>query len=186
MTVITKDQIEAWLERVYADRHLTAHEFKLAFALARAADAEGFVGPAGIAKLAGADDTQGTATSFPDALEHLAAHGHLKGCGKRRKPGGFRIAIEAPVMAQPPTATVTPFPSARRGSFIRKQAERMKTLTPTHSDAHLRQQLKIQADTMRRRGVTEDVIAREIRALESGIRAELWRVVLLPDQGPTA
>jgi hypothetical protein len=175
---MTPDEIASWLDKLYGDQDFTAQEFKTAFALSHAADVEGFIGPTTLAKIARADKAGDAAEPLADVLGHFVARGYLKGCGKR---SGFRLVI-AKAPAALPTATITPFPSARRGAFIRKHAERMTTLTPTHSDAHLRHQLKIQADTMRRRGISEETIAREIRSLESSIRTELWRLVLLADQ----
>jgi Family of unknown function (DUF6074) len=181
MTEITADQRAAWLNRVHADQGLTARQFRIAFAAAQSADAQGFIGPSALAKIARANVADDATEPFADALRHLAVRGHLQACGKRRKIDGFRMVTGMTAAVQK-TATITPFPAARRSAFIRKHAERLATLTPTHADADLRHQLKIQADTMRRRGVAENVVVREIRSLESSIRAELWRVVLLPDQ----
>jgi hypothetical protein len=183
MSEIPPEQKATWLEKVHADVGLPARAFRLAFALSHAADAEGFIGPNALGKIARLEGTDGAVESFADLLGCLAAGGHIKACGKRRKIDGFRILLAKTSAAGPSkSATITPFPAARRTAFIKKHAERMASLTPSHSEADLRHQLKIQADTMRRRGISEETISREIRALESSIRAELWRVVLLPDQ----
>ena len=75
---------------------------------------------------------------------------------------------------------VLPFPLARRRAFVSKHAARMAELPPRHAEAHLNQQLRVQAETLRRRNIAESAIAREIRSLESAIRAELWRCVITP------
>jgi Family of unknown function (DUF6074) len=58
----------------------------------------------------------------------------------------------------------------------------MAVLSSTRADIHLRQQLQVQVDTMRRRGIAESEIVREIRSLEAAIRAELWRSVITPQE----
>jgi hypothetical protein len=45
-------------------------------------------------------------------------------------------------------------------------------------EKHLAHQLQIQAETMARRGIAAEIINRELRGLESAIRAELWHVVM--------
>jgi hypothetical protein len=77
-------------------------------------------------------------------------------------------------------AAIVPFPLARRRAFIGKHAARMADLPPRQAEAYLSQQLRVQGDTLRRRGIAESAIAREIRSLESTIRAELWRCVITP------
>jgi Family of unknown function (DUF6074) len=77
---------------------------------------------------------------------------------------------------------IIPFPIARRRAFVSKHAARMAVLSSTRADIHLRQQLQVQVDTMRRRGIAESEIVREIRSLEAAIRAELWRSVITPQE----
>jgi Family of unknown function (DUF6074) len=72
--------------------------------------------------------------------------------------------------------------------MFRSRYRRMGVAAPKHektlglpstarAEVHLSQQLKVQADTLRRKGVAEPEIAREIRSLESAIRTALWRIV---------
>jgi hypothetical protein len=75
------------------------------------------------------------------------------------------------------TATIIPFPLASRRSLILGQARYAAVLSPMAAERHIRQQLKVQAQTMRRRGIDERVIAHEIDALETSIRAMLLRNV---------
>lgn len=79
-------------------------------------------------------------------------------------------------------AQMLQFPLARRASFVRKHANMISKMSPLLGEEHLRRQLKIQADTMARRCIPSDRIAKELRALENAIRAELWRRVLLPEK----
>ena len=76
------------------------------------------------------------------------------------------------------TATILPYPIARRVAFIRKQADQSACLNPSASERYLEYQLQVQRDAMRRRGVTEDLIARELKCMELAIRQELLRTSL--------
>jgi hypothetical protein len=76
------------------------------------------------------------------------------------------------------TAAVVPFPLARRGAFIQKQANRAAEMNADAGERHIQQQIKIQADAMRRRGIDEDLIAREMKCMETAVRAALWKAVL--------
>lgn len=73
-------------------------------------------------------------------------------------------------------ATILPFPLARRRLMIEKQARYAAEINSDAAERHIQQQLKIQADSMRRRGIDEDIIARELRCMETAIRAALCRV----------
>jgi hypothetical protein len=76
------------------------------------------------------------------------------------------------------TAAVLPFPIARRRAFIQKQADHATCLRPDVAGRYLEYQLQVQRDAMRRRGVAEDLIARELKCMEAAIRLELLRVSL--------
>ena len=74
-------------------------------------------------------------------------------------------------------ATVIPFPLASRRVMIERQARYAAEINPDAAERHIQQQLKIQADSMRRRGVDEDIIARELRCMETAIRGMLLQAV---------
>lgn len=76
---------------------------------------------------------------------------------------------------------VVPFPRARDRSFVRRHASYISTLKADRAERYLAKQMQIQADTLARRGIAPEVVAEQVKALESAIRAELWRVVLTPD-----
>jgi hypothetical protein len=78
------------------------------------------------------------------------------------------------------TASLIPFPAARQRAFIVKHAFRIAQLSPAQSEAYFRRVLQLQGQTLRRRGSSEAVIARELRRLEGAFRAELWRQILTP------
>jgi hypothetical protein len=59
--------------------------------------------------------------------------------------------------------------------MIRRQGEYAAELKPDAAERHIRTQLKIQGDAMRRKGIEEDLIARELRCMETAIRALLMR-----------
>ena len=61
------------------------------------------------------------------------------------------------------SAVVLPFPLARRLDLIHRQADYALCLRPLKAEQHIERQLQCQVDALRRRGVAEDIIAREIR-----------------------
>jgi hypothetical protein len=80
----------------------------------------------------------------------------------------------------PKSASLIPFPAARRHAFVRKLAAQMLARAPHTAEAHLRQQLDYQCRVLRRKGIADDVARHDLRALESAVRAELWRLVMMP------
>jgi hypothetical protein len=77
-------------------------------------------------------------------------------------------------------AQILPFPIARRWAFVFKQAEHAALMHPDAGERYVLRQLKLQADTLRRKGVAEDLIQRELGCLETAIRAALWKAVNTP------
>jgi hypothetical protein len=75
------------------------------------------------------------------------------------------------------TATVLPFPLARRRDMITRQSRYASELSPDSAERFIRQQLTIQGDRMGRRGVPRDLITHELRCMESAIRRELQRSI---------
>jgi hypothetical protein len=75
------------------------------------------------------------------------------------------------------TATVVPFPLARRIDLIRRQAEYALCLKPESAERHIERQIQCQADALRRRGVSDDIIAHELKGMEAAIRAAMWHAV---------
>jgi hypothetical protein len=180
--IVTREQIAVWLGDVHADGDLSARTFRTAFALSQVADAEGFIGPGALAKVARAEMTDGAAEPLADVLGRLSARGYLEAYGNQRKIDGFRIVVRTARAKATRVPKVVPFPAARRGAFIHKHAARMARLSQAQADAHLRQQLQVQAQTMQRRGIAEEVITGEMRRLESAIRRELWKCILTPER----
>jgi hypothetical protein len=76
------------------------------------------------------------------------------------------------------TATILPYPIARRWAFIQKQAVHATCLNPDAAERYLEYQLQVQRDAMRRRGVAEDLIVRELKCMTTAIRNELLRASL--------
>jgi len=76
------------------------------------------------------------------------------------------------------SSDIIPFPIARRRAFIQRQADHTTCLRPDVAERYLEYQLQVQRDAMRRRGVTEDLIARELKCMELAIRQELLRTSL--------
>ena len=75
------------------------------------------------------------------------------------------------------TAVIIPFPLANRRSMILRQTRYAAGLNPEGAERHIQQQLAVQAEAMRRKGIDEALIAQELHCMESAIRATLWAVV---------
>jgi hypothetical protein len=71
------------------------------------------------------------------------------------------------------TATVFPFPLVRRMDMIERQSRYAAELNPASAERFIQQQLNIQGDSMRRRGIEERLIRHELRCMELEIRARL-------------
>ena len=69
------------------------------------------------------------------------------------------------------TASVVPFPLARRRAFIERQAHHAAELNADSGVRYLQHQIKLQGDAMRRKGIQEDLIQRELRCMGQAIRA---------------
>lgn len=68
------------------------------------------------------------------------------------------------------SATVVPFPIVRRHGFIERQAEHASMMNPDSGVRYLQHQVKLQADAMRRKGISEDLIQCELRCMAQGIK----------------
>jgi hypothetical protein len=80
------------------------------------------------------------------------------------------------------TSKVLPFPLARRAAFVRRHAANIaKAATDEHAIAMLIQLLRVQVETMRRRGIADCVVEMEIEALRTAIQANVIR--LKPSRG---
>jgi Family of unknown function (DUF6074) len=77
------------------------------------------------------------------------------------------------------TPKVVPFPQIRRRRFVVRHAIRLSGLPHKTAEKLLAAILRQQADVMARKGIPAAIIERESRNLESAIRAELWRQILL-------
>jgi hypothetical protein len=76
------------------------------------------------------------------------------------------------------SADIVPFPIARRSAFIQKQADHATCLRPDAAGRYLEYQMQVQRDAMRRRGVPEDLVARELKCMERAVHQELLRASL--------
>ena len=77
-------------------------------------------------------------------------------------------------------AEVIPYPVARRLDLVTAVAVGMLKRGPDQAERHLEFSADRQAMVLRRRGIDEAVIDREITAFVSAVRAEVWRRVLAP------
>jgi hypothetical protein len=71
------------------------------------------------------------------------------------------------------TARMIPFPAARR-IIVRRALE----LPPHAGERHISRSVDLQATIMRRKGVPEELIAKERISLEGTIRQRIWDVVM--------
>jgi len=69
------------------------------------------------------------------------------------------------------TASIVPFPLARRRAFIQKQADHATCLNPSASERYLEYQLQVQRDAMRRKGIDEALIQHELLCMRRAIQA---------------
>ena len=73
------------------------------------------------------------------------------------------------------TAVLLPFPRSRDVAFVRRHADHLRSCrSPEAADRYLEHQLRIQAQTMTRKGLELWVVEYEIHALEAAIRRELY------------
>ena len=179
---IGRDGVAAWLGQVHADNELPAHTFKVAFGLTQLADPNGFIRATAVAKLR--RDARDAGEPIAETLARLVANKHLHPVGDGPKIKGYRLivhAVKAAPLRRQKTAHLIPFPSNRRRAFIEKQASTIAKMSAEKGEAYLRSQLAIQGDSLRRKGIDEAAIARVQRDLQSAIRSELFRRVLLSD-----
>ena len=73
--------------------------------------------------------------------------------------------------------SVVPFPLASRRNMIRRVAQYAVQLRPEAAEKHIQLQLQVQADTMRRRGIDNDLARNELAHMEFAIRTLLSRSV---------
>jgi hypothetical protein len=73
---------------------------------------------------------------------------------------------------------VIPFPAARRLSLVSSITRRALELNPAAGEQHIRRSLDVQATVMRRKGIAENLIARETASLDGAIRALIWNAVM--------
>jgi hypothetical protein len=106
-------------------------------------------------------------------MKHDDAYPELPDFLKRRSPVDQRTLTAAIERRRnhAVTAAVLPFPIVRRHGFVEKQVAHSSQMDPDAGARYLRQQLKIQGGAMRRRGINEHRVQRELRCMASAIRA---------------
>jgi Family of unknown function (DUF6074) len=77
-------------------------------------------------------------------------------------------------------AKVIPFPLAQQRSLVVKLATEMAARPPWRAEKMLNAELERRIDALHRQGVSDAAVKRQVTAFEAAIRAELWRIVLLP------
>jgi hypothetical protein len=77
-------------------------------------------------------------------------------------------------------AKIVPFPLAQQRPLVVKLAAQMAAQIPARAEKTLNTELERRIDALHRQGLSDWAVERQIKALEAAIRAELWRIVLLP------
>ncbi len=75
---------------------------------------------------------------------------------------------------------VLAFPLDRRCKLVRKLAEQVLARSPSEAEKHLTFELQRHKRILSRRQLAEEIIERQLRALEGAVRAEIWHVVMAP------
>ena len=75
------------------------------------------------------------------------------------------------------TAKIVPFPSTRRVGLIRALVKEMARYRPDAAERALAGRLEVQWRSMLSRGLTEEVVERELQLLELAVRARLRDVM---------
>jgi len=70
------------------------------------------------------------------------------------------------------------FPVAQRLDFVERIAAQMVARSATGGEQHLQLQLRRQGTVLRRKGIAEPIIKRELASLESAVRQAIWRAVI--------
>src|SRR5215470_19523001 len=71
---------------------------------------------------------------------------------------------------RPSSATMLVFPVAQRLDFVERIAAQMVARSATGGEQHLQLQLRRQGTVLRRKGIAEPIIKRELASLESAVR----------------
>ena len=80
------------------------------------------------------------------------------------------------------TAVIVPFPIARRRVFIRKQAKLASLMNPEAGVRYVHHQIDVQAEAMRRRGIDEALIQRELNCMRRALQAQFAGNVQQPER----
>lgn len=81
------------------------------------------------------------------------------------------------------TAAIIPFPLNHRRDLIRRQAAWYAQQGANGAEQNLQRQLLVQRQTLLGKGVAPSSVDAQVEALESAIRAEIWRLCLAPGVG---
>lgn len=77
---------------------------------------------------------------------------------------------------------VVAFPLDHRRKLVADLVAQMTARSPADTEKHLAAQLRRQAAALARKQIPEARARTELAALERAVRAELWRMVMVPPQ----
>jgi hypothetical protein len=70
------------------------------------------------------------------------------------------------------------FPSVRRTGTIMRMARMMARYNPEGAERALAERLRDSRKSLLRKGISEEVATREVKAFELAVRAQLWGIIL--------
>jgi muconolactone delta-isomerase len=76
-------------------------------------------------------------------------------------------------------AVILAFPIARRCDFVSRLAAQMTKRSAEQAERHLATKLRRSGAALRRKGLTDIQVRRELTALVAAMHREIWRVLLL-------
>lgn len=100
--------------------------------------------------------------------------------GQRPAPPIAPLHIEI----APTKAKVIVLPGKFRGpEYIQTHVSYVVRMSAEKGEQHIVRNLSAIEDKLRELGIDEPTIAAELRSIEGAVRAEMWRQVLLPEDG---
>ena len=88
-----------------------------------------------------------------------------------------------PVQLSPQRAIVLLKPPYRDAAYVRRHVEYVVAMGAERGERHVRANLECIRENLEALGIAQRDIDLEVRRIEGAVRAEIWRQVLIPDDG---
>lgn len=106
----------------------------------------------------------------------------LIGSARRSSPALRNTEPRLPVKIEMPGAKVMLLPGRyRNADYVRRHVDHVLSLDAAPGEAHVLQNLECIRSNLREIGVSDPEIDAEVRSIESAVRREVWRRVILGD-----